>query len=196
MREGMIRDVRALEMEEDGRLAPYAIRSTEAVRRRAETSPDEGSRLAFQRDRDRILHARAFRRLKHKTQVFVPHTADHPRTRLTHTLEVAQLGRTIARSLGLNEDLVEAVALGTDGMVSARERGRRAGRRAAGAAAPRRMPQCCLAAGRGRGASPSSLLSDSTSLVGSCRWSKSPTRCGVAWRSAEEAPCLSFCSAL
>jgi dGTPase len=71
-------------------------------------------RLAFQRDRDRILHSRAFRRLKHKTQVFVPHVADHPRTRLTHTLEVGQLGRTIARALGLNEDLVEAVAMGHD----------------------------------------------------------------------------------
>ena len=103
-----------LEKQEAQRLALYAFRSTEAVRRRSTDQPEESSRLAFQRDRDRILHARSFRRLKHKTQVFVPHTADHPRTRLTHTLEVAQLGRTIARALGLNEDLVEAIALGHD----------------------------------------------------------------------------------
>lgn len=110
------RDRAALEREEDGRLALYAVRSTEATRRLPVA--DEGRhfdyRLAFQRDRDRILHSRAFRRLKHKTQVFVPHLADHPRTRLTHTLEVSQIGRTIARALGLNEDMVEAIALGHD----------------------------------------------------------------------------------
>jgi len=103
-----------LEAAEARRLAFYAVRSTEAVRRRSTAKPDSSSRLAYQRDRDRVLHARAFRRLKHKTQVFVPHVGDHPRTRLTHTLEVSQLGRTIARSLGLNEDLVEAIALGHD----------------------------------------------------------------------------------
>ncbi|MCU0303105.1 MAG: dNTP triphosphohydrolase [Thermoanaerobaculales bacterium] len=109
-----IRSRRELELDEDRRLAVFALRSSEAVRRGAAAEPDTSSRLAFQRDRDRILHSRAFRRLKHKTQVFVPHVADHPRTRLTHTLEVSQLGRTVARSLGLNEDLVEAVALGHD----------------------------------------------------------------------------------
>jgi len=109
------RDRDQLECEEDRRLAPYAIRSTEAERRHPALADQEtDDRLAFQRDRDRILHARAFRRLKHKTQVFVPHTADHPRTRLTHTLEVGQLSRTVARSLGLNEDLVEAIAMGHD----------------------------------------------------------------------------------
>jgi len=108
------RDRAFLEDQEAKRLAPWAVLSTEAVRRRVGVGAGESSRLAFQRDRDRILHARSFRRLKHKTQVFVPHTADHPRTRLTHTLEVAQLGRTIARALGLNEDLAEAVALGHD----------------------------------------------------------------------------------
>ncbi len=71
-------------------------------------------RTAFQRDRDRILHSQAFRRLKHKTQVFVAYEGDHHRTRLTHTLEVAQLARTIARALALNEDLAEAIALGHD----------------------------------------------------------------------------------
>lgn len=92
-------------------LAPWACLSSEAQR---ELPEEDELRPAFQRDRDRILHSRAFRRLKHKTQVFVPHVADHQRTRQTHTLEVAQLGRTIARALALNEDLVEAIALGHD----------------------------------------------------------------------------------
>ena len=103
-----------LERDEDRRLAPIAIRSSEVTRRRRESEELADVRLAYQRDRDRILHARAFRRLKHKTQVFVPHVGDHPRTRLTHTLEVAQLARTIARALGLNEDLAEAASLGHD----------------------------------------------------------------------------------
>lgn len=114
MSDPMIRGRLDLEAAEQKRLAPFAVRSTEAERRRLVGGSDTSSRPAFQRDRDRILHARAFRRLKHKTQVFVPHIADHQRTRLTHTLEVSQLGRTIGRALGLNEDLVEAVALGHD----------------------------------------------------------------------------------
>ncbi len=108
-----IRDRRHLENDEGQRLAPWAIPSVEAVRSGVEDL-DDLLRPAFQRDRDRIIHSRAFRRLKHKTQVFVPHLEDHPRTRLTHTLEVAQAGRTIARALALNEDLVEAIALGHD----------------------------------------------------------------------------------
>jgi dGTPase len=103
-----------LEAEEEDRLALYAARSSEATRRRQAEEDQSDLRLAYQRDRDRILHARAFRRLKHKTQVFVPHVGDHPRTRLTHTLEVGQLARTIARALGLNEDLAEAAAMGHD----------------------------------------------------------------------------------
>ena len=71
-------------------------------------------RTEFQRDRDRIIHSKAFRRLKHKTQVFLSPGGDHFRTRLTHTLEVAQIGRTIGRALSLNEDLIEAIALGHD----------------------------------------------------------------------------------
>jgi dGTPase len=110
----IVRGRAELEAEEARRLAPWAVRSTEAVRLLSADRQSTSSRPDFQRDRDRILHARAFRRLKHKTQVFVPHIGDHPRTRLTHTLEVSQLARSIARALGLNEDLTEAVALGHD----------------------------------------------------------------------------------
>ncbi len=76
--------------------------------------PDSAHRSPFQRDRDRIIHSSAFRRLKHKTQVFVEHEGDYYRTRLTHSIEVAQIARTIARTLRLNEDLAEAVALAHD----------------------------------------------------------------------------------
>jgi dGTPase len=93
-------------------LAPRATRSYPARRRRAENGC--GLRTPFQRDRDRIVHSKAFRRLKHKTQVFVAPTGDHYRTRLTHTLEVTQVSRTVARALRLNEDLVEAIGLGHD----------------------------------------------------------------------------------
>lgn len=93
-------------------LSPYAARSSTAVRERPE--PPCEVRSAYQRDRDRILHSKAFRRLKHKTQVFIAPIDDHYRTRLTHTLEVAQIARTVARALRLNEDLTEAIALGHD----------------------------------------------------------------------------------
>jgi dGTPase len=93
-------------------LSPLAARSAEAQRQRPE---DECTmRTAFQRDRDRILHCKSFRRLKHKTQVFISPRGDHYRTRLTHTLEVTQIARTIARALWLNEDLTEAIGLGHD----------------------------------------------------------------------------------
>jgi len=93
-------------------LSPRAALAGDATRLRPE--PPCEIRTAFQRDRDRILHSSAFRRLKHKTQVFLSPEGDHYRTRLTHTLEVAQIARTIARALRLNEDLTEAVALGHD----------------------------------------------------------------------------------
>jgi len=110
------RTIDRLEALEDRQLAPYAQRSAGVARRFAvdDSGRTLAYRTAFQRDRDRILHCLAFRRLKHKTQVYVPYVGDHHRTRLTHTLEVAQVGRTIARALALSEDLVEAVALGHD----------------------------------------------------------------------------------
>src|SRR5450631_3736025 len=86
----------------------------EASRGRLHPEPDSPTRTSFQRDRDRIVHSTAFRRLAHKTQVFVYHEDDHFRTRLTHTIEVAQIARAIARALSLDEDLAEAVALGHD----------------------------------------------------------------------------------
>ena len=91
--------------------APYAAT---ASRGRLHAEDESAHRSAFQRDRDRIIHCGAFRRLKHKTQVFVEHEGDYYRTRLTHSIEVAQVARTIARTLGLNEDLAEAVALAHD----------------------------------------------------------------------------------
>jgi dGTPase len=98
--------------QEQRTLSPLATPSYPAVRERPE---DEcGLRTPFQRDRDRIVHSKAFRRLKHKTQVFVAPEGDHYRTRLTHTLEVTQVSRTVARALRLNEDLVEAIGLGHD----------------------------------------------------------------------------------
>src|SRR5690348_6256612 len=93
-------------------LAPQATRSYPAHRLVAEA--DSPVRTPFQRDRDRIVHSKAFRRLKHKTQVCVAPAGDHYRTRLTHTLEVTQISRTVARALGLNEDLTEAIGLGHD----------------------------------------------------------------------------------
>jgi dGTPase len=97
---------------EDRELSPLAARSYPAHRARVEE--DCGLRTPFQRDRDRIVHCKAFRRLTHKTQVFVAPLGDHYRTRLTHTLEVTTISRTVARALELNEDLVEAIGLGHD----------------------------------------------------------------------------------
>jgi dGTPase len=97
---------------EDSELSPLATRSYPATRLAPEA--DCGLRTPFQRDRDRIVHCKAFRRLKHKTQVFVAPSGDHYRTRLTHTLEVTQVSRTVARALSLNEDLVEAIGMGHD----------------------------------------------------------------------------------
>ena len=108
---GCIREM--LEEQEEKRLSPYAALSKNTAGR---DYPEEKCdiRPEYQRDRDRILHCKAFRRMKHKTQVFLAPEGDHYRTRLTHTLEVAQIARTISKALFLNEDLTEAIALGHD----------------------------------------------------------------------------------
>ena len=102
-----------LEVRERAQLAPQASRSADS-RGRLRAEPEDSIRPAFQRDRDRIIHSKAFRRLKHKTQVFFAPTGDHYRTRLTHTLEVSQIARSIAKVLRLHEELTEAIALGHD----------------------------------------------------------------------------------
>jgi dGTPase len=103
----------ALEARERAQLAPQAARSADS-KGRVRPEPPDPIRPVFQRDRDRIIHSKAFRRLKHKTQVFFAPTGDHYRTRLTHTLEVSQIARSIAKVLQLNEELTEAIALGHD----------------------------------------------------------------------------------
>jgi dGTPase len=101
-----------IERLEDEWLSPLATRSYPALR--AEPEPESDHRTPFQRDRDRIVHSKPFRRLKHKTQVFISPEGDHYRTRLTHTLEACGIARGVARALGLNEDLTEAISLGHD----------------------------------------------------------------------------------
>ncbi|HUU90715.1 MAG TPA: deoxyguanosinetriphosphate triphosphohydrolase [Phycisphaerae bacterium] len=104
------RDFEARELRE---LAPYAAKARE-TQGRVHPEPEHEYRTAYQRDRDRVVHSTAFRRLEYKTQVFLTHEGDFFRTRLTHTMEVAQIARTLARALNLNEDLTEAVALAHD----------------------------------------------------------------------------------
>ena len=108
-----IRRREEFEAEESERLAAWAVKSAES-RGRVSAEPPHAYRTAFQRDRDRIVHSRAFRRLDYKTQVFLYHEVDHYRNRLTHTLEGAQISRSIARALRLNEELAEAVVLAHD----------------------------------------------------------------------------------
>src|SRR5262244_3596495 len=102
-----------LEAREAAALAPWAMHSRDS-RGRRHPEAEHPIRMTFQRDRDRIIHSTAFRRLEYKTQVFVNHEGDYYRTRLTHTMEAAQVTRTLARALGLNEDLAETVALAHD----------------------------------------------------------------------------------
>jgi dGTPase len=104
---------RDFEDREQRELAPYAAKSA-ATRGREHPEAEHTYRTAYQRDRDRVVHSTAFRRLEYKTQVFLTHEGDFFRTRLTHTMEVAQIARTLARALNLNEDLTEAVALAHD----------------------------------------------------------------------------------
>src|SRR5881397_2951885 len=109
----MPRTRQELEQLEKQNLAPYAQFSADSRGRKHKEDPPEW-RTQYQRDRDRIIHSRAFRRLEYKTQVFLNGTGDHLRTRLTHTIEVAAIARNIARALRLNEDLAEAIALAHD----------------------------------------------------------------------------------
>src|SRR6187402_4010663 len=109
----MIRTRTEKEKWEKGAFAPYAQHSGDSAGR-AHPEPPHPHRTDYERDRSRIIHSRAFRRLEYKTQVFLNGTGDHLRTRLTHTIEVASISRTIARSLRLNEDLAESIALAHD----------------------------------------------------------------------------------
>jgi dGTPase len=109
----LLRGREAIEAQEFATLAPYAQKSADSAGRK-HREPRHPYRSEYQRDRARIIHSRAFRRLEHKTQVFLSGTADHLRTRLTHTIEVASISRSIARALALNEDLAEAIALAHD----------------------------------------------------------------------------------
>ena len=113
MSDRFFRRTREIREKAEAALAPAAARSFESKGREIDEEPDE-YRTAFERDRDRIIHTKAFRRLKHKTQVFLNPEGDHYVTRLTHTLQVTQVGRSLAASLGLNEALTEAVCLGHD----------------------------------------------------------------------------------
>jgi len=106
-------EVRRRTEEREESFSRFAVRSRDS-RDRDRAEPTDPMRTAFQIDRDRIVHSKAFRRLKHKTQVFIAPVGDHYRTRLTHTMEVMQVARSIARGLNLNEDLTEAIALGHD----------------------------------------------------------------------------------
>src|SRR5690349_763661 len=108
-----IRRDRLVREQEEELLAPAATRSKDSRGRARPEQPDE-FRTAFERDRDRILHSKAFRRLKHKTQVFINPEGDHYITRLSHTLQVTQIARSLAAALSLNEALAEAIALGHD----------------------------------------------------------------------------------
>ncbi len=108
-----VRDRQEAERDEGERLAPWAQRSAKS-RGRLHPEAEHAYRTAFARDRDRVVHSRAFRRLQYKTQVFVPHEGDHYRNRLTHTLEGSQIARTLARTLRLNENLAEAIVLAHD----------------------------------------------------------------------------------
>src|SRR6266511_1875667 len=110
---GGYRSREEMEATEQAALAPFAQKSGDS-RGRQYPEPSHAYRTEFQRDRARIIHSRAFRRLEYKTQVFLNGTGDHLRTRLTHSIEVASISRTIARALGLNEDLAEAIALAHD----------------------------------------------------------------------------------
>jgi dGTPase len=109
----MLYDRQALEEAEDRLLAPCGMRSAQSRGRRY-PEEEHALRTRYQRDRDRVVHSSSFRRLEYKTQVFVNHEGDNYRTRLTHSLEAAQIGRTVARTLGLNEDLTETLVLGHD----------------------------------------------------------------------------------
>ena len=117
-----------LEDDEERVLSPFAQQSR-ASKGRARPEPPDPTRPIFQHDRDRIIHSKAFRRLAGKTQVFLAPEGDHYRTRITHTLEVAQIARTVTRALGLNESLTEAIVMGHDlGHTPVRARGREGAR--------------------------------------------------------------------